>query len=163
MMTNMDLVEQAIKNHIPLVDVFSKDKIPKLQLMGGYIFNMSDTYDEQGQSLPGTHWVCAYLEKDKQGKAKCIYFDSFGFGPPISIQNFLSPMSPYPYNNDDIQNINSGWCGAYCLYVIWFLSRHKSKFPNLEQRYKILLKQFKDDPEKNLSLLKKYMKQFKEK
>lgn len=162
MLTNHQLVNISRREHIPLVGVYSKNQLPdEPDFEGGYIFNLSNDTDENGRSLPGTHWTCSYVEKDKKNKMKTIYYDSFGVGPPISVQNFLMKLTPYPYNNDDIQNINSGWCGLYCLYTIWFLSEHKHKIPNLEDRYKLLLKQFKDDPEKNLTLLKKYVKELK--
>lgn len=159
MMTNHELMAMAHREHIPLVAVYSKDRLPKYpEHEGGYIFNLQNSVDEYGKDLDGSHWTCAYVEKLKS-KRQAVYFDSFGIGPPIAVQNFLQQYSPYPYNNDDIQNLDSGWCGLYCLYVIWFLSHHKKSIPNITERFKVLLKQFKDDPEKNLTLLKKYIQE----
>ena len=161
-LTNYDLIDAGIKYDVPIVSVYSKNRLPKPTDMkeGGYIVNLENDVDEFGNSLNGTHWVGFYIEKNKRGKPDVVYFDSFGSGPPIDVQNFLRPLAPYAYNNEVIQNINSSVCGYYVLHFLWFMSRNK-KIGNLDKRFKVFLNLFKDDPEKNLSLLKRYMKEIK--
>lgn len=163
MLTNYDLIDAGAKYDIPIVGVYSKNKLPPYTDIheGGYIINLQDDADEYGNPLDGSHWTGFYVEKNKKGKSDVVYFDSFGGGPSISVQNFLRPLSPYAYNKDVIQNINSTVCGYYVLYFIWFMSRHRKAEPNLDKRFKLFLKRFKENPEKNLMFLTKYLKDIK--
>lgn len=154
MITNFDLEERAKEISAPLVGVFSKDllhKIPRRD--GGYIINLQDSADEWGNPLPGTHWTCFYIE----GK-HAVYFDSFGVIAPQAVQQYLKPYRPWIYSQKHIQNIRSTICGYYCLYFIWFMSRHRHRIKNLNQRFQAFLRLFSNDPEKNKSLLQKYIK-----
>ena len=162
MLTNYDLLDAGIKYNIPIVSISNKNKLPSSSDIreGGYIVNLENDVDEFGNQLNGTHWVGFYIEKNKHGKPHDVYYDSFGMPPPIAVQNFLRPLSPYKYNDDDIQNINSSVCGYYVLHFIWFMSRHKN-IPDLDKRFNLFLKLFSKDPEKNLGFLKKYMKEIK--
>ena len=67
-------------------------------------------------NLGGTQWLCFYM-KDK----KSYYFDSLGGGPYI----FLLEQLPKPitYYNYKIQEINSRFCGTYCLYFFYVTER----------------------------------------
>lgn len=161
-MTNYDLLGAGIKYDIPIVGIFSKNQLPHSSNIreGGYIINLQNDKDEFGNELGGTHWTGFYVEKNKKGKPDVVYYDSFGAGPPIDVQNFLRPLSPYEYNDEVIQNINSSVCGYYVLYFLWFMSRHKN-IVNLDKRFKLFLKLFHKDPEKNLGFLKKYLKEIK--
>jgi len=162
MLTNYDLMDAGIKYNIPIVSILNKDRLPPSTDIkeGGYIVNLQNSTDEFGNVLGGTHWTGFYVEKNRRGKPDVVYFDSFAGGPPISVQNFLKPLSPYNYNTDVIQNINSSVCGYYVLYFLWFMTRHK-KIKNLDKRFEIFLDHFSKDPEKNLSFLKNYMKEIK--
>jgi hypothetical protein len=154
MLTNFDIIDACEKYRIPLVGVFNKNRIPPDIICGGYVINMQNDIDEHGKLLDGTHWVAFYIDKN-HGKPQACYFDSFGFAPPIDVQNFLSCFSPYPYNCRVIQNINSGICGYYCIYFLWFMSTHRKKEPNLDKRFDMFLNHFDHRPEKNLRILKK--------
>ncbi len=46
------------------------------------------------------------------------YIDSFGFVPPLEIEQ---KINPYVYNDNDIQDFNSEACGCYSLGFIMFL------------------------------------------
>ena len=157
MLTNYDIIETCQRYQLPLVGVFNKNKIPPDKQFGGYVINMENDVDENGKQLDGSHWVSFYIEKDIKGKSHAVYFDSFGFAPPVDVQNFLVPFVPYPYNDRDIQNINSGVCGYYCIYFIWFMASHKIKEPNLDKRYDMFLNHFDERPDKNLRILKKHL------
>ncbi|NBP02415.1 MAG: hypothetical protein EBU90_20320 [Proteobacteria bacterium] len=148
-MTNFDLEKRCRKLHIPLVGIFSKDELPIRPREGGYIINLQNSVDENGNNLPGTHWTAFYVEGNK-----ACYFDSFGFPSPLAIREFLKPYSPVPYSDKVIQNINSGVCGSYCLYFLYFMSRHNR---DLIDRFDRFLRQFSNDPTKNRELLMKYL------
>ena len=151
-MTNKDLETKARQMKIPLVGVFSKDLLLTNKVCdGGYIINMQDSVDVSGEELPGTHWVCFFIER-----GKACYFDSFGFNPPAEIQLFLKDYTPFPFNKKEIQNLHSGWCGDYCLFFLSFMFRHQH-VKGLAKRLDMLCERFDDDPTKNLKLLKKYM------
>ena len=60
----------------------------------------------------GTHWTCLF---SKDGK--CFYFDSYGFVPPIEVQNYCKNKENYS-NTFKIQAPNEVICGHYCIYVI---------------------------------------------
>ena len=52
-LTNFDLHQLCKKMDLPIVGVFSKDKLePILQQVGTYYINMSDAHEA------GTHFVC---------------------------------------------------------------------------------------------------------
>lgn len=145
MMTNVDLEEKAVRLHIPLVGVFSKDKLPITNKDGGYIINLQDSDDG-----PGTHWTAFYVE----GSSK-VYFDSFGVIPPLSVQRFL--RNKYVYSTKHIQNIQSEICGYYVLYFIWFMWNHRNRIKDVRKRFCAFLRLFSSDPTKNKTLLAKYI------
>lgn len=147
--TNVELDKRARLLKLPLVGIYSKDEVPNVRRDGGYIFNLQDSVDKNGQPLPGTHWTAAFIEKGKS-----CYFDSFGFPAPVQVVNFLT--KPIVWSNHHIQNITSEVCGYYCLYFIWWMTKHRH-IPFV-RRFQLFLRRFKDDPEKNLTLLKGYLR-----
>ena len=68
-------------------------------------------------SMGGSHtWTC-FIIKDN----KSFYYDSFGGAP----DNFLLNQLPKPiiYHIYKIQDINSKFCGSYCLYFFYLIER----------------------------------------
>ena len=121
MLTNFDLENEAYKYNLPLIGIFNKDQLPSgLPKNGYYIINLQDDYDVHGNDLPGTHWTVFVVE----GK-HAAYFDSYGFPPPIEVQNYLRPFLPYPYNRQQVQSMRSTVCGKYVLFFMMFMSSHK--------------------------------------
>lgn len=145
-MTNVALEEKAVRLHIPLVGVFSKDKLPITKKDGGYIINLQDS--DKGS---GTHWTAFYVEGSSR-----VYFDSFGVIPPLSVQRFL--RNKYVYSTKHIQNIQSEICGYYVLYFLWFMWNHRNRIRDVRQRFCAFLRLFSKDPTKNKTLLQKYIK-----
>lgn len=143
-MTNVDLEEKARRLNIPLVGVFSKDKLPPIAKAGGYIINLQNEGDG-----PGTHWTAFYVEGSSRA-----YFDSFGVIPPLSVQRFLKR---YYFSEKHIQNIQSEICGYYVLYFIWFMWNHRFRIKDLRKRFCAFLRLFSSDPTKNKRLLQKYI------
>ena len=93
-------MQEARKYGLPLVGIYNKDELPKVQQQGFYIINLQDATDEFGNDLSGTHWTVIYIE----GK-KAVYMDTFGFRPPLQVQSFMKPYIPYLHNQQQIQNL----------------------------------------------------------
>ena len=153
-MTNVDLMNRAGKLGLPLVGVFSKDKIPRVPRDGFYIINLQDDKDGNGIHLPGTHWVSFYIER-----SHAVYFDPFGSAPPIQVQNFLKPFIPYEYNTKEIQNINSSVCGSYAIGFMKYMSSHRSKDPNIDYRFNKFLAMFSNNPVMNRGVLLNFLRE----
>jgi hypothetical protein len=153
MMTNIDLEKRAKEIAIPLVGVYSKDLLPSYAKDGGYIINLQDSTDEDGLPLPGTHWTAFYIEKNR-----AVYFDSFGVIAPRSVQTFLRRFKPWMFSTKHIQNVQSEICGYYVLYFLWFMWTHRHRIKNLNKRFCAFLCLFSTSPERNKTLLEKYIK-----
>lgn len=155
MKTNFDLEEELHKLKVPLVGIYTKDKFPKVpRRNGAYIINLDDDYDSQGNNKSGTHWTGLYIEGKKAG-----YFDSFSFPPPRQVQDFLKPFRPYLVNDKHIQSETSGVCGTYVIFFLWWMNRHK-ELP-FNDRMKIFVDLFSDNPSKNRNILHKHVKPLK--
>lgn len=151
MNSNTELIQYAKQLRIPLRYVGTKDKLKEERLHdGGYILNLQDDYNTDGTDQLGTHWVAFYVEKGKS-----VYMNSFGLSPPAEVQLFLWKMRPLAYNNQQIQNMRSGWCGIYVLAFLKFMITHKH-IP-LYERFQKFIDMWSDDVEENLRLLKKFM------
>lgn len=146
-MTNWDLETEAGEMRLPLVGVFNKDNLPSIHREGFYIINMQDDYDSKGNDLSGTHWVVFYIEGNQ-----AVYFDSFGFKPPLQVQNFLKNWLPYPYNEKHIQNIRSGVCGKYVLAFMKFMHSNR-QIRSLKERLQKFISRFKTDTTQNRRIL----------
>jgi len=150
--TNFDIIDICRKLHVPLVGVFSKDKLPYHRKDGAYVVNMQDDLDINGSLNQGSHWVCFYIWK----KQAC-YFDSFGIIAPRQIQEFLKPYRPYPYNIQQIQDIKTTSCGWYCIFFLyWF--HHQNKISSFSKRLELFNQLFDKDVSKNKSILEKLLK-----
>lgn len=154
-LTNIDLERAAQKYNIPLISVFSKDRPPRTLMMGGYIINLQDSKDSGGNQLPGSHWTAMWIEPRKKKPWAC-YFDPFGLPPPIEIQHILNSCRPYDVNMTHIQNIQTGICGYYCIYFLWYMSRHKG---DPQKRFKNFIDLFDERrPQKNRQILMDLLK-----
>ena len=121
--------------------IYSKDQLPELIKDKFYIVNLQD-HDEGG----GTHWTAFYYNYPSTS----IYFDSYGFIAPRDVQK---QITPYIFNDKDIQDFNSSACGFYCIAFIKFLHDKTDK----EQMYKTFLKLFKLDTIKNDKILQELL------
>lgn len=157
MQSNIDLMDEAKKLHIPLVDVVCKDKLKNVRYrQGNYgiIVNLQDDFDASGVDLSGTHWCVIYVEGNK-----ACYFDPIGFPPPADVQLWLYRFKPYPYNAQQVQDESKLWCGMYCLHFIQFMVNNQ-QIKSLHTRMDAFLKLYlfdDDDLPRNEILLKKYM------
>ncbi len=112
-LSNFDIEEICKELKLPIVGVYSKDELERIdKYEGSYYVNMQDSDDGNG-----THWVFMYI--DKEGKA--LYFDSFGIPPPVEIENFLKMFKPFYVNDRQIQDMKSTNCGFYWIALDSFL------------------------------------------
>jgi hypothetical protein len=137
---NFQLEEYANKLGLPLNNILMRDEMNKLNEDGFYIINL-DSSDNQG-----THWTCLYFHP-----LKSCYFDSYGFVPPLEVEQ---KIKPYIYNDADIQDFNSEACGYYALAFIKFLHDKTNK----EVAFKEFLNLFKNNKKENDNILKNYLK-----
>ena len=142
-LTNFELIDLIkdfkLDNHFG--GVYSKDQLPELIKDKFYIVNLQD-HDEGG----GTHWTCFYYNYPSTS----IYFDSYGFIAPRDVQKRISP---YVFNEKDIQDFNSSACGWYCIAFIKFLHDETDK----EEMFKTFLKLFKLETIKNDKILQEML------
>ena len=118
--------------------VHSKDSLPKDLIRDKfYIINLQD-HDEGG----GTHWTVFYYNKPLTS----IYFDSYGFVPPIDVENRIKE---YIFNDKEIQDFDSSACGYYCIAFILFLHNKDNK----QELFKTFLKLFRLQTLKNDKIL----------
>jgi hypothetical protein len=163
MLSNIDIERLAEKLDLPIIGVFSKDDLPKNREVGSYYINMQNKDDGDG-----THWVLAkiYCDEEREenkvrfGKdlvCNALYFDPFGIDMPKEVKEFLKPFAPIPWNNRQIQSINTTQCGWYCLYCDYYLE-NESDSKELVVDYSKFLNSWQKNPIENLKLLKKRFK-----
>ena len=68
--------------------------------------------------MGGRRWTCFIVKENKSH-----FFDSFGGNPDMFLLNQLA--KPIMYQNYKIQDINSTFCGTYCLYFFYLIERMK--------------------------------------
>ena len=86
MLTDTQLEELSRKMDFPLVGVFFKDELPrKIEYNKGYMINLDDSIDENGDENEGTHWTCLQVNQYSSGQIEPIFFDPYGAPPSESI------------------------------------------------------------------------------
>lgn len=112
--------------------VYMKDQLPNKLERGSYIVNLQSSKEGNG-----THWVCLYHTPNFS-----YYYDSYGFVPPLEVQD---KIIPYMYNDLEIQDIDSTACGFYCVAFVLYLN----KKINIERAFREFINLFGKDTEKN--------------
>jgi hypothetical protein len=90
--------------------VFMKYQLPDKLERGSYVINLASSTDRNG----GTHWVCLYYTPNFSN-----YYDSYGFIAPLEVQK---KITPYMYNDLEIQDKDSTACGFYCVAFMLYLN-----------------------------------------
>jgi hypothetical protein len=178
MLTDKQLYELADAMDFKLERVCFKDELQekKLKFNVGYIINMENSMDEEGNDNEGTHWVALQVNKYPTGLIEPIYFDSFGQAPPEAVKKFVvkgSGKTHLPYMDKDIQSMMNSACGWYCCaFLHWvnvFTGRSKDLYVdadafleifedlNVSKEFKkneFMLKQFflSKDPKKRMKV-----------
>jgi hypothetical protein len=147
-LSNFDIIKICKKLKIPLIDVVSKDELYKMHKFNGfYIVNMEDS--NKGS---GSHW-CSIM---KRGDVS-IYFDSYGFPPPIAIMDFLRP-SKIAYSSNDIQYLTSVLCGYFCISWMKYMQPYKNAgSKKLLEKYDQFINLFSENEKQNDNILKEIL------
>lgn len=145
--SNYQLISAAQKLGIPLRRVAFKDQLTRHPPEeGAYIINMQDSSDGQG-----THWVGLFLTSGKY-KAHALtaakkqplayYFDSYGQAPPEAVLRYAKEYRAewLWYSNEQIQGLNTNYCGSYVMNWLYAMSRKKG---TPEARYEAFLEKFR--------------------
>ena len=78
----------------------------------------------------GTHWVALFCPK---GADYNLYFDSFGQPPPSNIEDISEDMGrKLYYQTNQIQKLQSGGCGQYCVLFLYYMNFYKPKLDRLK-------------------------------
>ena len=136
-LSNFD-IDKILKNYkINYNGIYAKNELPNKLPNGFYVINMQSS--DKGN---GTHWVSLFKINDGYSQ----YMDSFGFVPPLEIENKLHK---YDYNDRDIQDINSSSCGYYCIAFIKFMNGKT----DLKKSFKTFIKMFSNNTKNNEEIL----------
>ena len=94
--------------------VFSSDTLPtKINLPSLLVCNTDE------KDLPGEHWIAIYVGADGKGE----FFDSFGREPGQPFNDFMDKhCERWIFNNRQIQNITSAFCGHHCIFYCMYRS-----------------------------------------
>jgi hypothetical protein len=149
MLSNVDLEDICEKLRLPLVGVFSKDRLPDKPYIGSYYINM-ENYDDGD----GTHWIFARIFPS----GEAIYFDSFGLKSPKEVEAFLKPFRPYATNNRQIQDIKSDKCGLFCVACDYFFTYDMNSKEDIAENYDDFLNMWSKDTMRNDRIVKEYLK-----
>lgn len=141
-LSNFELIELAKTLKLPLVGVFSKDKLPKCSV-GSYIVNLEDS------TGGGTHWVLVKVFPNQ-----VVYFDSFGLSPPEEIVRFVKHFA---MNNRQIQDYDASTCGYFCLACDFYLENNKRR--SVYERFDDFLNKWVFNTKKNDEILIDYLHQ----
>lgn len=139
-LTDTHIKDLTNKLKLPLENILMRDEIKDNLNHGFYIINLDTSKNE------GTHWTACYSYP-----LKSLYFDSYGFVPPLELEK---KIMPYIYNCKDIQDWNSEACGWFCIAFIKFLYDKNDK----ETAFKEFLKLFSNNTKENDKILKEYLK-----
>jgi hypothetical protein len=169
MLTNFEIKRICKKLELPIVGVYSKNELYNLpRKVGSYYINLMDDDKVDGEGNNGSHWVLAkiYCDDDRDNVdtdseqehkiCNALYFDSFGFGMPKAVSEFLKPFRPVYCNNREIQSINTTECGWYCIYCDYTLE-HKQYGETYIDDYEMFLEKWDSNPKENLKLLRSFM------
>src|SRR5689334_20148323 len=96
--------------------VLARDQLPnKIKKPAAYIINTENS-DKKGE-----HWLALFYDRN----CRCDFFDSFGLHPAFyNLEKYLyKTSSTWQYNKNQLQSLESSYCGNYCIYFILLRSR----------------------------------------
>jgi hypothetical protein len=166
MLTDTDIKKLSKAMEIPLVGVFFKDELPKkIEYNKGYIINLDDSVDNEGNDNEGSHWTALQVNKYPNGKIEPIFFDPFGAPPSESIKKFvLDNCGKYlPYTTKDIQSLMNNACGFFCCAFLHYINCWDKRTKDLYTDVDVFLCYFDDlnksiDFKKNEYVLKHFFR-----
>ena len=100
--------------------VFAANKLPKYKIKRPYLVIANTDPDYK----PGAHWVLIYQNEWNS----TYFFDSYGYPPTFYNSFFLHFLrkngKEFESNKCQLQSFTSSFCGQWCLYVAYHLSRN---------------------------------------
>jgi len=136
-LSNFDIIEILRSQGVAdFQGVLMKDELPSRLSRGSYIVNLASRTESNG-----THWTAFYYTDTFS-----YYFDSYGFVPPLEVQE---KIIPYTYNDEEIQDIDSTACGYYCVAFVLYLNKKM----NIERAFREFIHLFGKDTERNERIL----------
>lgn len=134
MLSNVQVQDLAKRMGVKLHPVCFKSELKDMKLKHnvGYIINLEDEYDENGERNDGSHYVCFQYNKypKKDCRDEYVYFDSYGVPPPEEVLKFCG-VEQIPYNMIDVQSLMCNACGFYCLAFLYFINVWEGRSMNL--------------------------------
>jgi hypothetical protein len=120
-LTNFQIEDLARKMDINLNAVCPKNELKDYQLKPGlYIINLENS------DKPGSHWT-SFIIYEQNRKLKAFYCDSFGVLMPEEVEEFLKPLNErIPFNNRQIQEFNTNYCGYYGLSLAYTIENNRT-------------------------------------
>lgn len=164
MLSDSQLMQLSKKMNFPLEGVFFKDELPrKLKYNTGYIINLENSIDEEGNENEGSHWTCLQINKYPGGEIEPIFFDPYGAPPSENIKKCVrDTCGKYlAYNKKDIQSLMNNACGWFCCAFLHFVNTFERRSRDLYQDVDTFLELFDDlnesiDWKKNEYILKMF-------
>jgi hypothetical protein len=127
--------------------VCPKDELKDYDLETGlYVINLENS------DKNGSHWT-SFIIYEQNRKMKAFYCDSFGVLMPEEVKSFLKPLNQeIPYNNRQIQDFNTSYCGYYPLSLAYTIENSRTS-DNILNDINKWLSSFSDDLSKNKKVL----------
>jgi len=141
-----------------------KDELPKkLKFNVGYIINLENSLDEEGNENEGTHWTALQVNKYPSGLIEPLFFDPYGAPPSEAIKKFVKDGcgKPLPYTEKDVQSLMNNACGWYCCAFLHWINVFEGRSKDLYVDASAFLELFDDlntsiDFKKNEFILKHF-------
>ncbi len=164
MLTNDQIESLAPKMNIPLEFCGFKDMLPKkLKPNKYYCVNLEDGVGDDGEVNEGTHWVGFQCRVPNNGHKSCVYFDSYGVGPPKVVTKLIkSNFGVIPWHpTKDVQSLVNEACGFYQLAWAHYVNDKRFASSSLKKDTEEFLSPFEDlktslDYKKNEWILKHF-------
>jgi hypothetical protein len=126
LLTDTNLVVMCNLLKIPLRHIGLKDSYVEIGMPtdGAYIVNL----DSKSTNKKGTHWTSFLLVR-----GKALYFDSYGLTIPLIVRDFILKYEPTQilFSTNQIQSLNSIFCGYFSLYFLYFFTVLHKHNPNI--------------------------------
>ena len=147
MLNNVQVKDLAKRMGIRLEAVCFKSELKEMKLKHnvGYIINLEDEYDENGQPNEGSHYTCFQYNKypKKDCRDEMVYFDSYGVAPPDEVLKFCN-VSQMPHSIIDIQSLMADCCGFFCLSFLYYINVFQGRTMDLYTDCEYYTSLFKD-------------------
>jgi len=149
MLTDQQLFDLADAMEYKLERVCFKDELCEkpLKFNVGYIINLEDSMDKEGNDNQGTHWVALQVNKYPSNLIEPIYFDSYGAPPAEAIKKFVEKgigKSYLPYTDSDIQALMNSACGWYCSAFLYWINKFDGRSQDLYSDTEAFIELFDD-------------------